>query len=140
MNKDKHLVKVWNIEIAVNGDKLKVATIEQPPRKPSMCDGCSAPCCRGILYPVLNEDEFLNRKFTMQYMTPPEWLSKDVPNATHIATLAVDPHEGCPYYKDGLCSVWPNPPASCRAYDCREDDRKEIKEFAKNREKTWQEQ
>jgi len=135
---DKHLVQVWNITIAANGDKLKVATIEQGPRQPSMCEGCEAPCCKGSLFPVMNRDEFLNRKFKMHYIDTPDWLKEKTGRPTHLATLAVDPHKGCPYHIDGKCSVWPNPPASCLSYDCRGDDRVEIAEFAKKREAEWQ--
>ncbi len=137
---DKRLVKVWNVDL-VNGNTIKAATIEQGPRQSSMCEGCPAPCCKGILMPVLTEREFLDRKFESRFTDVPDWLKEMVPNATHIVTLNVTDN-GCPYHDSitGLCTVWSDCPDSCRAYDCRVDDRPEIKEFAKKREKEWLEQ
>lgn len=135
MNLDKRLVRVWNVEL-LNGAKIKAATIEQAERKPSMCSGCSAPCCKGILSPVLNQEEFLSKKFDSKFTVVPDWLREKVPSATHIVTLNVT-DEGCPYHKDDLCTVWDDPPKSCLAYDCREDERPFIKCFAKEREENW---
>ena len=130
---NKHLVRVWNVTLK-NGQVIKVATIEQDSRKESMCDGCSAPCCQGMFLPILNEDEFLNRKFPISYTKPEPWLEKQVPRAQFLATLAVT-DKGCSYFdeKTHKCKVWPNCPKGCLAYDCREDTRSEIAKFAKTR-------
>lgn len=133
---DKKLVKVWNVNL-VNGKKIKAATIEQGPRQPSMCKGCSSPCCKGMFSPVLTEEEFLSRKFDSRFTLVPDWLKEKVPNATHIVTLNVT-EKGCPYHKNNICTIFPNCPKSCLSYDCRGDKR--LKKFAEAREKTWQEQ
>ena len=136
---DRRLVKVWNVDL-VNGNKIKAATIEQGPREPSMCEGCSAPCCKGMFLPVLTEKEFLNKKFKSRFTEVPDWLREKVPDATHLVTLNIT-EEGCPYHDsvNNLCMVWPDCPDSCKAYDCRGDNRPEIKKFAERREKEWQE-
>lgn len=133
----KQLVRVWNVELK-NGEKMRVATIEQTLRQKSMCEGCSAPCCKGVFRPVLNEEEFLSKKFKMMYAKAPDWLIKRVPRATHLATLAID-DRSCPYHNKSTnkCELWPDLPKSCLSYDCRGDDRPEIKEFCKKREKEW---
>lgn len=132
-------VRVWNVTL-VNGKKIRAATIEQGPRKPSpLCEGCYAKCCRGSIAPVLNSEEFLSRKFKANYMVAPEWLKEQVPNAEFLVTLAVS-KDGCPYFdkKNLKCTLWnTGPPKSCLAYDCREDSRPEMKKFAKKREREW---
>lgn len=132
---DKRLVRVWNVDL-VNGSKIKAATIEQGPREESMCEGCSAPCCKGMFLPVLTQDEFLNKKFKSKFTIVPDWLRERVPNATHLVTLNIT-EKGCPYHKNDLCSVWDDPPKSCLSYDCRGDDRYFIKAFAEERMKNW---
>lgn len=130
-------VKVWNVNLK-NGDRIKVATVEQGPRRESMCDGCPAPCCQGMLIPILTEDEFLNRKFPISYTKPEAWFQKQVPSAQFLATLAVT-NRGCPYFDrvSHQCGIWPNCPKSCLTYDCREDTR-EIAKFRRMR--IWQAQ
>lgn len=131
-------VKVWNVPLKA-GSIIKVATIEQGERKPSsLCEGCYAKCCRGKIYPVLDSDEFLNRKFPFLYMETPNWIKTQVPRADYLVTLAVS-EEGCPNFdKEKLkCKLWPNPPKSCLAYDCREDERPFMRKFAKIREREW---
>ena len=137
-DKDKHLIRVWNVSL-INKRKIRVATIEQGERcKEEMCKGCYALCCRGKIYPVLNSDEFLNRKFPLLYMQTPDWIKKDVPRADYLATLAVS-EDGCPYHdkKNLKCKLWPNPPEACLSYSCRNDDRPEFKEFFKKREREF---
>lgn len=132
---DKRLVRVWNVSL--NGGKtIKVATIEHGERKPSICKGCSAPCCQGMFRPILTQDEFLNRKFPISYTKPEPWLKKQVPNAQFLATLAVT-DKGCPYFekKTHKCKIFPNCPKGCLSYDCREDTRPKIAKFAKIRER-----
>lgn len=130
---DEHLVRVWNVSLK-NGQTIKVATIEQGKRKPSMCDGCSAPCCQGMFLPILTEDEFLNRKFPISYTKPEPWLEKQVSNAQYLATLAVT-EKGCPYFdwKTHKCKIFPNCPKGCLSYDCRTDVRPKIAKFVARR-------
>lgn len=128
--KDLKHVKVW--ELKKEGKSIKVATIEQGPRKPSMCKGCSAPCCRGMFRPVLTEEEFTKRKFPWVLEKVPQTIQDQSPvKIDYIVVLAVDEKKGCPYFKKGKCSIFPNCPKSCLAYDCRDDER--MKEFVKRR-------
>lgn len=131
----KH-VKIWNV--TVGGLPVKVATVEQGGRKESMCDGCSAPCCRGDFRPVLNEKEFFLRKFPTKFLPAPEWLTDRVKDVDFIATLAMGSGP-CPYLDtdSNLCTVWPDCPEGCLSYDCREDTRDEIRDFANERKKIW---
>ncbi len=130
--------KVWNVSLK-DGRILKVATLEQGPKKESMCSGCSAPCCKGSLKPILTGEEFISRKYKFAYTDVPEWLHEQVPSAEFLATLDVDSEKGCPYHdwNSNTCSIWPNCPASCLSYDCRDEDREEFVEFVKRRKKEW---
>lgn len=130
---DRRLVRVWNVTL-VNGEKVRAATIEQGHRKESMCKGCSAPCCKGMFDPILNQEEFLSRKFKFKYVPTPPWLKRRVLRAQYLVTLAIT-EKGCPYHDPvtNLCLVWPDPPKSCLSYDCRSDAR--MKKFVKRREK-----
>ena len=135
--KDKKLVRVWNVSLK-SGHKLRVATIEQGTRKPSpLCIGCQALCCHGKIRPVLTAEEFLNKKFPMEYIEPEPWLKEQTPRAQWIAVLKFKENGECPFWnsKELKCNIWPNPPKACLAYDCREDPRKEMREFAKKRAK-----
>lgn len=137
---DKNLVKVWNVPLKI-GRTIRVATIEQRERKPSpFCVGCKALCCHGKIRPVLSAEEFLEKKFPMEYIEPDEWLKKQVPRAQWIAVLKFKENGDCLFW-DGeklKCEIWPNPPMSCLAYDCREDTRWEMKSFTQERTKEWQ--
>jgi len=138
-DKDLRLVRVWRVRLKT-GHTVKVATIEQGARRPSMCDGCYAPCCRGALLPILTSEEFLSRRFKFTYIPLPKWLRDKGCNADFLATLAVG-ESGCPYFdpKTNLCTIWPNCPRSCLAYDCRLDERPEIRRFARRRERELRE-
>lgn len=140
-DKDRNLVKVRPVTLHPTGQVIRVATIEQVDRRESMCAGCPAPCCKGIFQPVLNEEEFLSRKFAMDFIPSPDWLTERVEGADYLAVLKVE-EKGCIYHdhETNLCTVWPECPKACLAYDCRMDDRPEIAEFAKERMKTWQDQ
>ena len=133
--KDKQLVRVWNVNTNDRG-RVKIATIEQGERKPSMCEGCSAPCCQGFLRPILTAEEFLEKKFPTTLVAPEEWLKKKVPRAQYMATLAFT-NGKCPYFdtQTHKCTIWPNCPNGCLSYDCREDTRPRIREFARQRMK-----
>jgi len=135
--KDEKIVRVWNA-LLNSGKTVKIATIEQGPRKESMCDGCSAPCCKGKLKPVLTSKEFTSKKFPTAYQELPWHLGVQGIVADYVVTLNV-PDSGCPYLDPvtNKCTIWPNCPDSCKAYDCREDDRPEMKKFAKQRKKVW---
>lgn len=137
-NSNKQAVHVWNVDLK-NGEKVRVATIEQGPRKPGMCEGCSAPCCRGLFRPILTQEEFLSRKFPTMFIEVPEWLKEKVPRAERVAVLAFTENSYCNYFDpaSARCKVWPNCPQGCLAYDCREDTREGIREFARKREKEW---
>lgn len=116
-------VKVWNLTTN-EGRAIRVATIEQNGRKAAACEKCSAPCCRGSLLPVLNEDELRNHRFPVQFVAAPEWLQKQVPRAQFVAVLKMG-ETGC-IYLDGAtrqCKVFPDCPKSCLSYDCKDDDR-----------------
>jgi len=134
----KQLVRVWNVTLK-NGKKIRAATIEQGPRQPSMCEGCPAPCCRGIFQPILNQEEFLSKKFKHTFIPVPDWLKKRVPRAEYLVTLRVADVK-CEYFdlRIGKCSVFPDCPKACLSYDCREDPR--LRKFVKEREKQWREQ
>lgn len=136
---DKRLVKVWNTK--VKGQPVRVATIEQGPRKEGMCEDCPAPCCKGFLRPVLTEDEFKNRKFPTLFLTSPDWLKEKVPRAECIATLGGMNDDGCQYFdkEKHICTIWPNCPKSCLSYDCRKDTRPEVVAFVKKWKPIWEE-
>lgn len=135
MSEERKLIQVWNVE--VSGHPVRVATAQHGPRKQSMCDGCSAPCCKGKLRPVLTAEEFKERKFPTLFLVPPEWMQIKVPRAQAIATLGNFTDKGCGYFDHdtGLCTIWPNCPQGCLSYDCNEDTRPEILAFAKRRAK-----
>jgi len=135
---DLHLVKVWNVPLK-SGKTIKVATVEQGERKPSMCEGCEAPCCQGAFRPILTAEEFLSRKFKFTYTPPEAWFKLKAPEVQFLATLRVD-KDGCPYFNkvDRKCELWPNPPKACLAYDCREDPRPAIRKFARRRMREWE--
>jgi Fe-S-cluster containining protein len=131
---DSKEVKVWNVNLK-SGHKLKVATIEQGLRKPSpLCINCKALCCHGKIRPVITAEEFLGKKFPMEFIEPESWLKEQVPRAHWMAVLKFENGE-CPYWdgKELKCKIFPNCPKSCLAYDCREDSREEMKQFAKQR-------
>jgi len=135
--KGKIQVRTWNIP--KDGEMLKVATIEQGLQKPSMCDGCPAPCsCRGSLRPVLNAEEFLTNKFPVTYDPLPDWLKAQGIKAKYLAVLDIK-DDKCQFFdeKNRRCKLWPNLPMSCKSYDCREDTRPEIASFARRRAKKW---
>uniref|UniRef100_A0A7C4M5Z5 YkgJ family cysteine cluster protein n=1 Tax=candidate division CPR3 bacterium TaxID=2268181 RepID=A0A7C4M5Z5_UNCC3 len=137
-NKDVKLVRVWRVNLK-DGQEVRVATIEQGPRKPSMCEGCPAPCCQGIFRPVLTAEEFFSKKFPTKFIDAPDWLKKQVPRAEKLAVLAFTENSYCNYFdpQTQKCKIFPNCPKACLAYDCREDPRPEIKKFAKMREKEF---
>lgn len=130
---EQKVVRVWSVNI--DGKPVRVATIEHGERKPSMCAGCSAPCCRGALRPVLTESEFKARAFPTLFLVPPDWMLERVPRAQAVATLGMPPDGPCSFLdtKRNVCTAWPNCPEACMAYDCREDERDEIREFAQAR-------
>lgn len=136
MSELKH-VQVWNTTVAEK--PVRVATVEHGPRKKSMCEGCPSPCCQGMFYPVLNAAEFKERKFPTKFLPVPDWLTEHTSRAQMIATLAMF-EGGCKYFdhETARCTAWPNCPEGCLAYDCRDDTRPEIAEFARAREATWQ--
>lgn len=137
---DKHLVRVWNVTLK-SGKKVRVATIEQGPRKTSMCEGCEAPCCMGLFRPILTSEEFLSKRFPVTLIPPEPWLKKKVPRADYVAALAFHEKSHCSYFdvETRKCTIWPNCPKACLAYDCREDTREPIRSFAKRRMKKWRE-
>ena len=133
-------VSIWKVNRKADGMTIRVATIEQGERKESMCKGCSAPCCKGILQPVMNAEEFLSRAFPMEFIPVPDWLREHIGNkADFLAVLRVT-DRGCPFHNSIInsCTIWPNCPKSCKAYDCREDTRDSIRFFAAERMAKWQ--
>lgn len=128
----KH-VKVW---ILKKGKlSLKVATIDQNRgRVESICDGCSAPCCQGMLKPILNAEEFSSNKFPTHFVDCPEYLKNDGIEVDKVAVLAINNGSPCSYFdsKESRCTIFPNCPSACLSYDCREDRR--LEEFVKIRE------
>lgn len=119
----EHHVKVWNI---------KVTTVEQPGEDSDVnCGNCEAPCCKGIFVPLLTEKEFFSGKYPIKVIDVPEFKDK-LPSAENIIGLAVLKN-GCIFLKDNKCSIYEDRPKACRIYDCRKDNRKEIKEFVEER-------
>lgn len=127
MNEEK-TVRVWIIPQR-NNTTIRVATIEQNGRNKVNCKGCSAPCCKGSLMPILTEMELKKKKFKFKFVESPDWLKKQVPRAQYIAVVDVDSEKGCPYHDSitNKCSLWPNCPESCLSYDCRLETREDIK-------------
>ncbi len=119
----KHQVKVWN---------TKVTTIEQLDEDSNvLCKGCEAVCCKGAILPFLTEKECFSGKYPLKFINVPE-LKKEVPNAENVATLAIS-ECGCFFLKNNKCIIYESRPKACRVYDCRKDDRPEIKELVKLR-------
>jgi len=89
-----------------------------------------------MFLPILTAEEFLSRRFKFAYIPLPRWLREKGCDADFLATLAVG-RSGCPYFdpKTSLCTIFPNCPKSCLAYDCRLDGRPEIRRFALKRER-----
>lgn len=128
---------IWNVKIGKNTN-LKVLTIEQGKRQPSLCEGCPAPCCQGLFRPVLTAKEFMSKKFKVAFAPLPPSLKKQKVPADFVVTLAMGEH-GCFYFdwETRRCGLWPNPPQACLAYDCRQDTRSEIFSFAQKRIKEF---
>jgi len=131
-------VKIWNMRVE-KSVVLRVATVEPGPRRPSMCDGCSAPCCQGIFKPILSAEEFLSKKFKFAlYPLPPSLKRQKIP-ADFVVGLMMEKDGRCPYFdkESHRCTIWPNCPKSCLAYDCREDFRPQIASFAQKRARQY---
>lgn len=69
------------------------------------CNGCRA-CCHGVivLHPALRDD-------------PSQYETEEVPGFGMV--LKRNPDGSCYYLNNNGCSIWPNTPAVCRAFDCR---------------------
>lgn len=69
------------------------------------CNGCTA-CCYGpiALHPSLGDDP---SKFHHEY------------KPGYGLFLARKEDDSCLYLGEGKCTIWPNTPAVCRAFDCR---------------------
>ncbi len=119
----KHRVRVWNI---------KITTIEQLEKEcdGKICKDCDAYCCKNVI-PLLNYEEFISGKYPIQVIDIPE-LKKDLPTSQNVIGLAMR-KEGCFFLKDNKCSIYGDRPKACKVYDCRIDERPEIKEFVKKR-------
>jgi len=133
------IARVWRMPL-VRGGTVTVATVEQPPRQPSMCDGCPAPCCRAGIKPVLTQEEFFSKRFPVAFQPVPwEPFGQQGVRADYIATFAVPDCGACPLLdqETNKCAAWPNPPAACLAYDCRRETREPIRSFAKGRQRLW---
>lgn len=124
--KDEKIVRVLNVPTK-NGEIIKVATIEHTIKKDVPCkkNNCTQ-CCKGSLLPVLSEKELQYKKFQFQFVESPDWLVEQVPSAKFLAVLKMK-NDGCIYYDSILscCTIYPNIPESCAAYDCRDDNRME---------------
>jgi Fe-S-cluster containining protein len=70
------------------------------------CNGCTA-CCHGtiVLHPALGDDP---RKFDAVFVEGIGYRLRRKPDGS------------CIYLREGGCSIWPNTPGVCRAFDCRE--------------------
>lgn len=134
---NEKLVKVWKWDLP-DGNIIKVATVENIIKKEVPCKKIRCThCCQGSLLPILNEKELKERKFKFQFVEAPEWLIKQVPQAQYLAVLKMNSDGECIYFdkKMNMCIVYPNCPASCSSYDCREDERmKEIWETGELKE------
>jgi Fe-S-cluster containining protein len=69
------------------------------------CNGCTA-CCHGVvvLHPALGDD-------------PSQYETERVEGIGFV--LKRRPDGSCHYLLEGGCSIWPNTPGVCRAFDCR---------------------
>ena len=131
--KTQYQVRIADINL-VGGGTVQVATIEQSGRKVPGCEGCSAPCCQDFLRPFLTLDEFLSKKFHFALLPPPDWLREQAPQIQYVAVLEFK--DGCCRYFDRIshkCTIFPDCPKACLAYDCREDPRPRVKEFVRER-------
>ena len=134
--KTQYQVRIADINL-VGGGTVKVATIEQSGRKVPGCEGCSAPCCQGFLRPILTLDELLSKKFHFALFPPEDWLREQAPQIQYVAVLKSE--DGYCHYFDRIshkCTIYPDRPKACLAYDCREDPRPWVKEFVRERMKT----
>lgn len=70
------------------------------------CNGCTL-CCHGpiILHPALGDD-------------PDAYQCDLVPDVGY--RLRRKPDGSCIYLRENGCSIWPNTPGVCRAFDCRQ--------------------
>ena len=117
----EHRVRVWN---------TKVTTVEQPGKNGHVsCEGCEAPCCKGMFLPLLTAEECFSGRYPLKFIDIPE-LKKDVPNAGNVACLAMS-ETGCFFHKGNRCTIWGKHPRSCQVYDCRNDER--MREFVAKR-------
>jgi len=137
--KTQYQVRIADINL-VGGGIVKVATIEQGGRKESMCEGCSASCCQDFLRPILTLDEFLSKKFPFELLPPPDWLKEPAPQIQCVAVLKFE-DGACRYFDrtSHKCTIYPDCPKACLAYDCREDPRARVKEFVRERMETLRE-
>lgn len=138
----KGMIKIQTWKVPAGNETIQVATIEQGPRRPSMCEGCPAPCSCGsssLLNPILTAEEFLTNKFPFLFGETPEELKKIGVKAPYVVVLEMKKGDKCQFFDEikRRCKLWPNCPAACKAYDCRLDDRPSIREFARKREKLW---
>lgn len=70
------------------------------------CNGCTA-CCSGtiMLHPALGDD-------------PSKYETEEITGAGLALKRTTDGR--CRYLGRTGCSIWPDTPAVCRAFDCRE--------------------
>lgn len=122
-----HKAKIFNVS------GKKVLCIFQPPEANVPCGGCTfLYCCKGKVVPILTPEEFESHKYSTGLMPLPKWLKKQAPTADLLAGINMDSVKGCPYLSlEGRCCIYNRRPQACKAYDCRNDTRKEISEFCR---------
>lgn len=141
---DEITIKIWKVH-QFDGSTIRVATIEQgQPKRPNLCEGCPAPCCRGMYAEaVLNGEEFINKKYDYHFSPIPEDLKELGVNVDFV--VSIGNFDGiCQYFnrKTWTCKLGEDRPASCKSYFCGEDPRPFIKAFyekwSKEKDrKTW---
>ena len=129
-------LKVWSLQRSGSSLPVRAATVEHGSRKANPhCLGCAAPCCKAPLSAVLCASELLLKQFTFELSPAPDFVAKQAPVNFLVTIKAVN---GRCFYLDpaiGRCKRWPDIPRGCQAYDCREDDRPEIRKFV--RQQSW---
>jgi len=135
--KDQRQVRIWRIAAPLGN--VYAATVEHGPRKYNPhCDGCEAPCCKAPLSAILSSSEFVGKHFKFVLCPAPEYMTKFAPsNRKHHLVVTLPAVEGRCFYLNpatNRCRMWPDIPKGCQAYDCREDDRPEIRTFVKGQQ------
>jgi len=101
---------IEDVEADLAAEHNRIAEAEARGRRQGIqsdvpCNGCTA-CCHGpiVLHPSLGDD-------------PSHYATELIEGFGLI--LRRNPDGSCIYLTKGGCSIWPNRPGVCRAFDCR---------------------